>query len=241
MTIIGILRVIAFSHFFWDPSYDFANTWGPSYSAIEINLAITAACIPALRPLLRRWFPHLFRSASSSGQSGPYHQKQRYYGQEGRSANSKSIRLESIGQTRADVRSGARSPTDSQERIFGSNGIVKTTNVRHCASLNFFCFDTLTCYRSMSPTTTEQYQLEILLKAIESKDNVHHSRGWLFDREHLWYLTRPRCLIFLSVPLCCEPQTVLPRVTTILPTPPRLAKAMQSRTRFPVAYLPPVC
>lgn len=130
VTIIGILRVIAFSHFFWDPSYDFANTWGPSYSAIEINLAITAACIPALRPLLRRWFPRMFRNASSE-QSGPY-QKQRNYG-EGRSANSKSIRLESLGQTRADIRSGARSPADSQEEIFNSDGIMKTTNVRYCA------------------------------------------------------------------------------------------------------------
>lgn len=131
VTIIGILRVIAFSHFFWDPGYDFTNTWGPSYSAIEINLAITAACIPALRPLLRRWFPQLFRN-SSSNQSGPY-QKQRYYG-EGRSANSRSIQLHNIGQTRADIRSGAESPTESQEEMVNSNGIMKTTNVRHCAS-----------------------------------------------------------------------------------------------------------
>lgn len=134
VTIIGILRVIAFSHFFWDPSYDFANTWGPSYSAIEINLAITAACIPALRPLLRRWFPQLFRG-SSSKESGPY-QKQRYY-EEGRSANSRSIRMQSLGHTRADIRSGAESPTGSQEEIFKSDGIMKTLNVWHCAPLNF--------------------------------------------------------------------------------------------------------
>lgn len=134
VTIIGILRVIAFSHFFWDPGYDFTNTWGPSYSAIEINLAITAACIPALRPLLRKWFPQLFRN-SSSNQSGPY-QKQRYY-EEGRSANSRSIQLQNIGQTRADIRS-TEPPSESQEEIFNSNGIMKTTDVRHCASSALF-------------------------------------------------------------------------------------------------------
>ncbi|KAG8169934.1 hypothetical protein KVR01_000679 [Diaporthe batatas] len=133
VTIIGILRVIAFSRFFWDPNYDFGNTWGPSYSAIEINLAITAACIPALRPLLRRWFPQLFRNASSE-QSGPY-QQQRYCG-EGRSTNSNSMRLGSLGQTRADLRSGAPSSTDSQEEIFKSNPIMKPTNVRRGASSN---------------------------------------------------------------------------------------------------------
>ncbi|KAG6361656.1 hypothetical protein INS49_009883 [Diaporthe citri] len=107
VTIIGILRVIAFSHFFWTPGYDFANTWGPSYSAIEINLAITAACVPALRPSLRKWFPQFFRN-SSSKQSGPY-QKQRYYG-EGRSANSRSIQMQSMGQTRAEGRIALRKP-----------------------------------------------------------------------------------------------------------------------------------
>ncbi|KAK2613378.1 hypothetical protein N8I77_000296 [Diaporthe amygdali] len=126
VTIIGIIRVVAFSKFFWSPAYDFANTWGPSYSAIEINLAITAACIPALRPLLRTWFPRLFRT-SHSKQSGPY-QKQRYYA-EGRSDNDRSIKMQSMGHTRADVRSGRDTPTDSREEIFKSSGIMKTTNV----------------------------------------------------------------------------------------------------------------
>ncbi|KAI3393106.1 hypothetical protein diail_4735 [Diaporthe ilicicola] len=126
VTIIGIIRVIAFSHFFWNPEYDFTNTWGPSYSAIEVNLAITAACIPALRPLLRTWFPRLFRT-SSSKQSGSY-QKHRYYA-EGRSGNDRSIRMQNMGHTRANVRGGRDSPTDSQEEMFKSAGIMKTTNV----------------------------------------------------------------------------------------------------------------
>ncbi|KAL1882853.1 hypothetical protein Daus18300_000491 [Diaporthe australafricana] len=126
VTIIGIIRVIAFSRFFWSPGYDFGNTWGPSYSAIEINLAITAACVPALRPLLRTWFPRLFRT-SVSKESGSC-QKHPYCA-EGRSGNERSIRMHSMGHTRANMRSVRESPTDSQEEIFRPVGIMKTTNV----------------------------------------------------------------------------------------------------------------
>lgn len=125
VTIIGILRVIAFANFFWNPGYDFTNSWGPSYSSIEPNVAIFAACIPALRPLLRNWFPRIF-SQSSSKQTGSY-QKQRDYGNP-RSGIARSIQLHDMGQTRAEIRSGL-SRDNSQDEINTSTGIMMTTMV----------------------------------------------------------------------------------------------------------------
>lgn len=125
VTIIGMLRVIAFANFFWNPGYDFTNSWGPSYSSIEPNLAIIAACIPSLRPLLRQWFPRIF-SQSSSKQTGRY-QKQHDYGN-ARSGHARSTHLHDIGLTRAEVQSGL-SRDDSQDDILTCAGIMKTTMV----------------------------------------------------------------------------------------------------------------
>ncbi|ROW05705.1 hypothetical protein VMCG_05214 [Cytospora schulzeri] len=125
VTIIGILRVIGFANFFWTSDYDFTNSWGPSYSSIEPNLAIIAACTPSLRPLLRKWFPRIF-SQSSSKQTGRY-QKQQDYGNP-RSGQTRSIHLNDLGQTRAAVQSGI-SRGDSQDEILASTGIIKTAMV----------------------------------------------------------------------------------------------------------------
>ncbi|ORY63331.1 uncharacterized protein BCR38DRAFT_516548 [Pseudomassariella vexata] len=54
-----------------DATYGVAGT----ASSIEVNLAIIAACGPALKPLLHYWFPRLFgntKNASSMGPSGSY-------------------------------------------------------------------------------------------------------------------------------------------------------------------------
>lgn len=113
------MRIVAFKHFFFDKeTYDFGDTWGPSYSTIEPNVAIIAACIPSLTPLLRRWLPRVFgtsvKKSSPSWENG--------YSGEG----SRSMQLHNMGRTCAEVR-GGHMLSGSQEEMIPSEGIVKTT------------------------------------------------------------------------------------------------------------------
>lgn len=127
VTVIGIVRLVAFADSFWDPEYDFMYTWAPSYSPIEVNLAITAACLPALRPLLRTWFPRLFGTYNIE-QSGPYLNRNCRNGD--RSAEEGSIMMSNLGNRHVDARGRSHSPTGSQDSIFNSGGIRRTTEVR---------------------------------------------------------------------------------------------------------------
>ncbi|KAI1073655.1 hypothetical protein F5B20DRAFT_574650 [Whalleya microplaca] len=67
VTAISIARVVALVQLFYSPStlgdpyYDIKMT----LSVVEVNLAITAACAPALRPLVKSWFPTLFGGSSN--------------------------------------------------------------------------------------------------------------------------------------------------------------------------------
>ena len=178
VTIIGILRVIAFSKFFWDPSYDFTNTWGPSYSSIEPNLAIIAASVPSLRPLLRKWFPGIF-SQSSSKQTGRYHKHHDYVNAS--SGHSRSIHLQDLGQSRAKVQSG-HSPDDSQEEIITSAGIMKTTMVSQPGRCSLLCYVLqLTRCRSTCPMTKEPCQGEVQMRPEDQRSNTNRSQKSPFD------------------------------------------------------------
>lgn len=136
VTVIGILRLVAFRRAFIDPSYDFMNTWGPAYSQIESDLAIISACAPALRPLLSSWFPKLFQSEQSWGAENYF--KNTVGGSRGGSKMSKSgnrpgtipdaFQLQDMGHTRTEIR--GESPNGSEEEIMTSNGIMKKTQVR---------------------------------------------------------------------------------------------------------------
>lgn len=125
---IGILRVVAFGHFFWTPNYDFANTWGPSYSAIEPNLAIIAACIPFMRRVLRQWFPRLFASTRRTGdiEGAPY--QQHYNTPEARSALTQAMQLRDMVSSHTVIQSRSCYLDDVDED--GAPGILKTTRVR---------------------------------------------------------------------------------------------------------------
>jgi len=115
------------------------------YSAVETNLAIATACGPALRPLLRSWFPRFFSSLDSGyGSNAPYGSK---YGVSA-STDGKKLRTGtgtnvSKGGKSAygtssfvmnDMKRGTTeirdvSPSGSEEQIMTYNGIVRTTEV----------------------------------------------------------------------------------------------------------------
>lgn len=106
---------------YFEPKVPFRETWGPSINGIETSLAIVTANLPALRPLLRTWFPRLFRSAASS-------ESERRYA-EGSTANERSLKMRDLSHRRPDDRCGSDSTTESQEQIFPSAGIRRTTDV----------------------------------------------------------------------------------------------------------------
>ena len=136
VTAIGIVRFCVLAEQYWEPpKIRFMNTWGPSYSAIETNLAIVTACLPAMLPLLRTWFPRLFGNSSNGG-SGPFQQQQqqrrrrwRRYSDEGRRGNESGVMMQGLCHTRAELHGGSKSPTDSREEMLKSPGIRMTTDV----------------------------------------------------------------------------------------------------------------
>lgn len=118
------MRIVAFKHFFFDTeTYDFGNTWGPSYSTIEPNVAIIAACIPSLTPLLRRWLPGVFGTTAKKS-SSPTDGKHGFSGD-----GSRSMQLHNMGRSRAEVRGGYTADGSQEDILSRNGGIVKTTLV----------------------------------------------------------------------------------------------------------------
>ncbi|KAK1978110.1 hypothetical protein LZ30DRAFT_227984 [Colletotrichum cereale] len=139
--IAAILRLHALRRRLYnlDPSYDARNTIGDTYAAIEVNLSIIAASIPALRPLFRRWMPGVFSNKSSSGGTPGYNggQYAPYGARTGNGTGTSRINRNTIGSgfplkdmrsTHAEVR--GHSPNGSEEEIMTFNGIIRTTDVK---------------------------------------------------------------------------------------------------------------
>jgi hypothetical protein len=134
--IIGIVRVISIHHQLVegpDPGEDTFYTVLPVWGAVETNIAIICASIPALRPLFRRWFPALFGGSSGVTSGTPYGER---YGNSTRgthglrSHNHDNIHLKDLRGSRnqrTEIRSV--SPTGSEEEIMTYNGIMRTTNI----------------------------------------------------------------------------------------------------------------
>ncbi|KAF6796334.1 CFEM domain-containing protein [Colletotrichum sojae] len=143
--VVAILRVHELRKKFYnlDPGYDARNGVGDTYSAIEVNLSIIAACVPALRPLFRKWMPGMF-SNKSSNDAGPYAGSGQYarYGTgtgngNGTGASSNHHHRNTVGNgfplkdmrsTHTEIR--GHSPDGSEEEIMTFNGIIRTTNVQ---------------------------------------------------------------------------------------------------------------
>ncbi|KAG5660245.1 hypothetical protein KAF25_003767 [Fusarium avenaceum] len=137
--IIGIIRVISIHHQLVEgpnPGEDTFYTVLPVWGAVETNIAIICASVPALRPLVRNWFPALFGSSGATSGT-PY--GDRYangYGNSARGAsglrshNHDDIRMKDLRGSRnqhTEIRSV--SPSGSEEEIMTYNGIMRTTNV----------------------------------------------------------------------------------------------------------------
>lgn len=108
------------------------------WTAVEVNIAIICCCMPAMRPILSRYFPRIFpdfsgRSTNTGervGDSGPAGFSA------GMSANHSSARnhhmLKELHTYRKKNTQCTKirgvSPTGSEEEIMTYNGILRTTN-----------------------------------------------------------------------------------------------------------------
>jgi hypothetical protein len=125
--VIGIIRVCVFTQAFYEPQDGrFETGWGPSLNAIETSLGIMTACLPTLSPLLRKWFPRIFRNFRRAGT-----EQRRYYEQGGSSGgkeHERHVQMQDFSH-RHNPRSISNSTAESQEGFFKHAGIRKTTNV----------------------------------------------------------------------------------------------------------------
>ncbi|KAF5717235.1 integral membrane protein PTH11 [Fusarium mundagurra] len=126
VTIVAILRVIELHKKFYVKGYDSRHKLGDTLSSIEVNLAIIACCIPALRPLFRRMFPRLF-SGKSSTENGKYNTPSSRYGNG--TAGVSSFHLKDMHRSRTQTEIRGYSPNGSEEEIMTYNGILRTTAV----------------------------------------------------------------------------------------------------------------
>ena len=142
VTVVSVLRlvwIIEISLFPLTPDFTYDIRF--VYSSAETNLAIVTACAPAMRPLLKTWFPKIFSSLSGDTSGRPYGSK---YGKSGgtqdalKSQTAKQSSKHSYGNNsfamkdmkgakRTEIREA--SPTASEEQIMTYNGIVRTTEI----------------------------------------------------------------------------------------------------------------
>ena len=95
------------------------------WTAVETNLAVISCSMPALRPLLSRWYPTL----SLSGDTSRYadgSSKAQPSGARGSHYILKDLHP-SWKQNRTEIR--GLSPTGSEEEIMPNTGILRTTDV----------------------------------------------------------------------------------------------------------------
>ncbi|KAH6884190.1 hypothetical protein B0T10DRAFT_579599 [Thelonectria olida] len=132
VTIVAIVRVNELHKKFYQKGYDSRDTLGDTLSAVEVNLAIIAACGPALRPLFRKMFPGLFSNKSSNeNYNTPSNYASNYGTGTGRRHTNmnQSFPLKDmhVNKTRTEIR--GHSPNESEEEIMTYNGIIRTTAV----------------------------------------------------------------------------------------------------------------
>lgn len=137
VTIVGITRMILLHLVFTDTeSFDYWNSWGPALGQCEIDLAIIAACIPTLKPIVAAWLPSIFTSEPAYHESSENCFATTTFGGT-KASGSRSghagvvpnvFVLSSMGRTRTTIR--GHSPDESEEEeIMTSNGIMRRTRV----------------------------------------------------------------------------------------------------------------
>jgi hypothetical protein len=119
------------------PSSSLPALTRPTPSAIETNLAIITASAPALRPLFRKWFPHLFSSRSNGnsaypdtyGLSGNHRSRVTAGRSEHHHSMTPGMVLKDL-KDKSQYKVRSHSPSASEEEIMTFNGIMRTTAVR---------------------------------------------------------------------------------------------------------------
>ncbi|KAK8066699.1 integral membrane protein PTH11 [Apiospora hydei] len=135
VTIVGIVRIWGVIQLFYypDPSGDTFYDIKMVLSVVEVNTAIVTACAPALRPLLRHFFPSLFALSSEDDYypKGPgTGSKSHPYGQGSRNFSSKKA----YGGGGGDM-SRTRSLHHQQKNQNGNNIAMKPLRIRLAESL----------------------------------------------------------------------------------------------------------
>ncbi|KAI8679160.1 hypothetical protein NCS57_00192800 [Fusarium keratoplasticum] len=133
--IVALIRLVEICKIYYasKPTDDFFYSITIVYSTIEVNLAIISASVPALRYLVRNWFPQLFGSSAK----GKYDTSgQMYYGQASRTGarTTDHIGLKDIRGSRHHTEIRSESPTGSEEEIMTYNGIIRTMDVHQSYS-----------------------------------------------------------------------------------------------------------
>lgn len=112
---------------------DYWDSWGPALGQIESALAIIAACIPTLKPVVAAWVPSFFPNEASCGTDNTYLATTTFGGTRVTRSGHTSVVpnafvLSNRGHTRTTIR--GHSPDGSEEEIMTSNGIMRRTQVR---------------------------------------------------------------------------------------------------------------
>ncbi|KAI9055268.1 hypothetical protein LZ554_000231 [Drepanopeziza brunnea f. sp. 'monogermtubi'] len=137
VTVFSVLRLVWLISFsFSTPTGDFSYDIRFCYSAVETNLAIITASAPALRPLLKTWFPRVFgaryatsasREPSKSRSNGPRDRGEPLSATAKSDFGTSSFAMGDLKRGNVGIR--CVSPSGSEEETMTCNGIVRTTEV----------------------------------------------------------------------------------------------------------------
>lgn len=136
VTVVGIARMILL-HLTFDHTehFDYWNSWGPALGQCEIDLAIIAACIPTLKPVVAAWLPSIFISEPYQGSHENYFSTTTFGGTRASASRPghasivpNAFVLSSMGHTHTTIR--GHSPDESEEEIMTSSGIMRKTQVK---------------------------------------------------------------------------------------------------------------
>jgi hypothetical protein len=139
--IVAIVRLVNIYNILYNGErsvhYSLAYVW----TAVEVNLAVISCSMPALRPLLSRWFPNLFGTSNNKSSNEVYGSANLTVGGSQmpgatprpihRGGGSMNYMLRDLHSGRKGTHTEIRgtSPTGSEDEIMTYNGILRTTNV----------------------------------------------------------------------------------------------------------------
>ncbi|KAK6833381.1 hypothetical protein PG987_008075 [Apiospora arundinis] len=133
VTIVGIVRIWGVIQLFYypDPNGDTFYDIKMVLSVVEVNTAIVTACAPALRPLLRHFFPRSsHRNFSKKIYGNMSRTRSHHHHQNQNSIAMKPLRGFDSPHHSGHVEVRGSTPTGSDEAIMTYNGIMRTMDVK---------------------------------------------------------------------------------------------------------------